>query len=269
MQTQDSCADIDECLLGVQSLIPPPCPPQARCRNYSGSFDCVCPAGTVWNALSGPAARCLRISPPSSGPCTGNGGCGINALCRVNITPTTTAKKCICVKGYKSLQLDNPDVAAVLAASRLRSFDDTVCVREDILPEEQAFYLLSSHKERVRELRQGSTSLNSASTAMLGPPTYRTATTPGSVAVRPSIATSPGIPTPLTAGLLPFAAPAQPPALPYSAASVAVAGIASAATPIQLQASVTPLGAASGQTPHTYTPALPMASRPCLFGICG
>lgn len=61
-QTQDACIDIDECALGLQKLIPPPCPLQARCYNFSGTFDCICPHGTVWNGLSGPAAQCLRIS---------------------------------------------------------------------------------------------------------------------------------------------------------------------------------------------------------------
>ena len=61
-QTQEACIDIDECSLGSQNLIPLPCPLQAQCYNFSGTFDCICPRGTAWNGISGPAAQCLRIS---------------------------------------------------------------------------------------------------------------------------------------------------------------------------------------------------------------
>lgn len=61
-QTREACIDIDECSLGMQRLIPPPCPAQARCHNFSGTFDCICPGETAWNGISGSAAQCLRIS---------------------------------------------------------------------------------------------------------------------------------------------------------------------------------------------------------------
>lgn len=153
-QTQEACIDIDECALGMQKLIPLPCPLQARCYNFSGTFDCICPQGTVWNAISGPTAQCLRINSPGRGPCIGNGGCGANALCQAFFTPGEATRKCTCVGGFKPLRIDNQEVAVAMANSLMSSFDNTVCIREEVLPEEQAYYLISMHRERLRYMRE-------------------------------------------------------------------------------------------------------------------
>ncbi|KAL8439925.1 hypothetical protein Efla_004850 [Eimeria flavescens] len=158
-QTQEACIDIDECALGLQKLIPPPCPFQARCYNFSGTFDCICPHGAVWNGLSGPASQCLRISSPGRGPCAGNGGCGSNALCQAYLTASEASRRCSCIFGFKPLRIGNQEVAEAMAKSRMSSFDNTVCIREDVLPEEQAYYLISMHRERMRLLREASEGL--------------------------------------------------------------------------------------------------------------
>ncbi|KAL8429841.1 hypothetical protein ACSSS7_006289 [Eimeria intestinalis] len=153
-QTQEACIDIDECALGQQNLIPSPCPPQARCYNFSGTYDCICPHGTVWNGLSGSTSQCLKINSPSRGPCVGNGGCGTNALCQAFFTAAEATRKCVCVPGFKPLRIGNQEVATAMAKSLMSSFDNTVCIREDVLSEEQAYYLISMHRERMRSLRE-------------------------------------------------------------------------------------------------------------------
>lgn len=60
-QTPDACLDIDECALGAQGLLEAPCPPEALCKNFSGTYDCLCPIGSVWNALSGAAGKCIQL----------------------------------------------------------------------------------------------------------------------------------------------------------------------------------------------------------------
>ncbi|CDJ42595.1 Whole genome shotgun assembly, reference scaffold old set, scaffold scaffold_12, related [Eimeria tenella] len=152
-QTREACIDIDECSLGMQRLIPPPCPAQARCHNFSGTFDCICPGETAWNSISGSAAQCLRINSPSRGPCANNGGCGANALCQALFTPELT-RKCNCVNGFKPLRLGSREIAVAMAKSKMTSFDNTVCIREDILPEEQAYYIITMHRERLNQMRE-------------------------------------------------------------------------------------------------------------------
>lgn len=51
------------------------------------------------------------------------------------------------------MRIGKQDIAAAMASSKMSSFDNTVCIREDILPEEQAYYLISMHRERLRLLQ--------------------------------------------------------------------------------------------------------------------
>lgn len=41
-----------------------------------------------------------------------------------------------------------------MAKSKMTSFDNTVCIREDILPEEQAYYIITMHRERLNQMRE-------------------------------------------------------------------------------------------------------------------
>ncbi|CDJ35962.1 uncharacterized protein EMH_0019350 [Eimeria mitis] len=177
-----------------------------KCFNFSGTFDCICPRGTAWNGISGPAAQCLRINSPNRGPCAHNGGCGVNSLCQALFTPEPT-RKCNCVNGFKPLRLGNRDITAAMANSQMSSFDNTVCIREDILPEEQAYYIITMHRERLQHRRM---SLSTRTTAG-----YDTTTNPQTTTQFPehprmglstqqnlSRAPAANIPTPLTAELL-------------------------------------------------------------------
>ncbi|CDJ47484.1 subtilisin-like protease, putative [Eimeria brunetti] len=172
----------------------------------NGTFDCICPRGTAWNGVSGPAAQCLRINSPNRGPCAQNGGCGANSLCQALFTPEAT-RKCNCVNGFKPLRLGSREITAAMANSQMSSFDNTVCIREEILPEEQAYYIITMHRERLQHRRM---SISTQTTAGHGIPTNMQDATQYSNRARNGMVNQqnlnhvPGsnISTPFTAGLL-------------------------------------------------------------------
>lgn len=267
-QTQEACIDIDECSLGLQNLIPRPCPLQAQCFNFSGTFDCICPRGTAWNGISGPAAQCLRINSPNRGPCAHNGGCGANSLCQALFTPEPT-RKCKCVNGFKPLRLGNREIAAAMANSEMSSFDNTVCIREDILPEEQAYYIITMHKERLKHRRMP---LSTQTPVALDKATNMQTTKQYSEQPRLGIPThqnlnhvpTASIPTPFTSGLLkkPWDsdAPAPVQGLPRSP---------QANMPYQVSAATDIHTAVSNQAQILEKQRMmPLSRGSCLLGVC-
>lgn len=108
--------------------------------------------------MGGRLWHCVADS-PLEGVCAKNGGCGANALCR---TPSPLggvsagdSRVCECVSGYKSLAVNNPQVAAALRGpAGLLSFDSSVCVRSTLLEEEQAFYLYAMQRARGEQQQQ-------------------------------------------------------------------------------------------------------------------
>lgn len=69
--------------------------------HFGSLFDCRCPAGYAWNNVTGASgAKCLKINTPSSGPCVGNGACGINTLCKATGMLWFQTTVCNCIPGY-------------------------------------------------------------------------------------------------------------------------------------------------------------------------
>eukprot|EP01069_Polyplicarium_translucidae_P009408 Polyplicarium_translucidae@DN3316_c0_g1_i1.p1 len=78
------CEDVNECLSDASA-----CPSMAACINLPGAFECRCPHMSAWDS----ASKCLELNLPTSGPCRGNGNCGVNSLCQVTgwfFLPTPT-----------------------------------------------------------------------------------------------------------------------------------------------------------------------------------
>lgn len=268
-QTKDACIDIDECTLGSKKLIPLPCPLQARCFNFSGTFDCICPSGTAWNGIPGPAAQCLRIRSPGRGPCTGNGACGVNALCQAFFTPEPK-RKCECVNGFKPLRLSNPKVAAAVASSRMSSFDSTVCIREDVLPEEQAYYIVSMHRERLRYLREAHATGRNVPARMQSEISPQASFRTGQ-AIKHNLTplSGPYIPTPLTSGRpnnLSAASSAAPVQVLPATNQTSLPNVGRA----QLVPRVTvPMPASNVQPAQPEKQQVaPLAKSSCLLGVC-
>lgn len=216
--------------------------------------------------------RCRYADSPSRGPCAGNGGCGINALCQAFFTPELT-RKCSCVSGFKPLRMGNQEVAAAMASSQMSSFDNTVCIREDVLPEEQAYYIISMHRERLRYMRESSTGQTTAGHRT--PPSAQDATrthAPSRIGQPAEHYRSPVpatyIPTPLTVGRVGHswtAASAPMQALPRRPE----VNMQYAGSPPHSSAGALPTATISNQAPHPEKQRVePLARSSCLLGVC-
>lgn len=151
----------------------------------------------------------------------------------------------------------------------MSSFDNTVCIREDILPEEQAYYIITMHRERLQHRRM---SLSTQTAAGHDTPTNVQTTTQYSEPPRMGFsiqqnlnhAPAANIPTHSTAGLLKKAWD--------SGATAPVQGL-----PLSPQASMPHMVSAPTDF-HTsvsnHAPALqkqpmvPLTRSSCLLGVC-